>query len=318
MPGILEERLSVKNTADDKKNSSAVEKSVDTENKSPVKENTTDTAAPKTSRTFHKSGSITKERMAAKKERVTVTQEKPSYKKEDLDAEALSREDAEILSDLESIMSEEEDQKDQKKNRLFRKIGVIIMSLLCVYMIMLIYGAATTEYRYNEAGEVEPVVLSVDDIQAKNEFSSVLAMYLQTRELYETILTLDYRMASGVEDSMGIAPEYESALDTVSTLAVQIDASDINSRYNQIKSMLLTWIQTHCAAYCQFMSAAITQNDNNAAAEAIAAREVVNSYFQQITMNIVSLGDDMGLFDLDDIKEWSPDAYVKSTYEGLE
>lgn len=117
---------------------------------------------------------------------------------------------------------------------------------------------------------------------------------------------------------MGIAPEYEAALDTVSTLAVQVDASNISSRYNQIKSMLLTWIQTHCAAYCQFMSAAITQNDNNAAAEAIAARQVVNDYFQTITMNIVTLGDDIGLFDLTEIKEWSPDNYIQTTYEGLE
>ena len=142
-------------------------------------------------------------------------------------------------------------------------------------------------------------------------------MYLQTRSLYETILTLDYRMASGVEDTMAIAPEYEETLDTVSTLTTQIDAAVISSKYTQVKNMLLTWVKTHSAAYCQYMSSAITQNDSNAAAEAIAARQVLNDNFQLITQNIITLGEDIKGYDLTDIKNWSPDNYVKETIEGI-
>lgn len=236
---------------------------------------------------------------------------------EEKDDIPVTAEDLEEMEGLDALMSEDVYEKDQKRSKKSRRVFQAVMSLACVYMVMLIYGTAITEYRYDENGEVTPVVLSVEEIGARNEYSSMLAMYLQARSLYETILTLDYRMAAGVEDTMGVAPEYEAALDTVSTLAVQIEASNISSRYNQVRNMLLTWVKTHVAAYCQYMSAAVTENDADAAAEAIAARQVVNDYFQTITMNIVTMGEDLEWYALDDIKDWSPDSFVKSEIEGI-
>ena len=100
-------------------------------------------------------------------------------------------------------------------------------------------------------------------------------------------------------------------------VSTQIDAAVINSKYTQIKNMLLTWVQTHAAAYCQYMSAAITQNDSNAANEAIAARQVLNDNFQLITQNIVTLGGEIKGYDLTDIENWSPDGFVQQTIEGM-
>ena len=76
--------------------------------------------------------------------------------------------------------------------------------------------------------------MTVSDISAKYEYNNIIGMYLQTRSLYETLLTLDYRMAAGAEDTMAIAPEYEKTLDTVSSLPTQIDAAIIDSKYTQV------------------------------------------------------------------------------------
>ena len=65
------------------------------------------------------------------------------------------------------------------------------------------------------------------------------------------------------------------------------------------------------------MSAAITQNDSNAANEAIAARQVLNDNFQLITQNIVTLGGEIKGYDLTDIENWSPDGFVQQTIEGV-
>ena len=81
--------------------------------------------------------------------------------------------------------------------------------------------------------------------------------------------------------------------------------------------MISTWVKTHAAAYCQYMSTAITQNDSNAASEAIAARQVLNDNFQLITQNIVTLGGDIKGYDLSDIESWSPDGFVQETIEGI-
>lgn len=227
----------------------------------------------------------------------------------------VSDEDIEMLNELDGLMSGQPYEKHLKKERRYKRAMQAVLSAACLYMVVLIHGTFITEFRYDEKGELSPVVLSVDEIGMRDEYSSVLAMYLQARELYEKVLVLDYRVASGAEDTMGVAPEYETALDTVSTLGVQIDASTVSSRYNQVKNMLLTWVQTHIAAYCQYMSAAISQNDSAAAEEALAARQVVNDYFQMITLNIVTMGEDLD-FDLSDIKEWSPEGYVQSAILG--
>ena len=229
----------------------------------------------------------------------------------------LTEEDILQLDQLDKMMSEENFVCEKRRKKMFRRISMIFLTVACSYLIVLIYGSFITEFYYNDKGEVAPVIMSVSNISDKNEYNSIVGMYLQTRNLYETLLTLDYRMAAGTEDTMSIAPEYETTLDTVSSLTTQIDAAVINSNYTQIKNMLLTWVQTHAAAYCQYMSAAITQNDGNAANEAIAARQVLNDNFQLITQNIVTLGGEIKGYDLTDIENWSPDGFVQQTIEGI-
>ncbi len=230
----------------------------------------------------------------------------------------MTEEDEEFLEKLAEEMSEEQHLKSEKRNRRIRLGEEIALTVVCLYLIILIFGAFITEYHYGDEGTVEPVILSVSDIEEKNEFNSLASLYLQARSIYERVLVLDYRVAQNEEDLMNIAPEYEEELDNVSTLATSIEGADLLSKYNQISSMLLEWVQTHIAAYCQYMSAAITQNDSNAAEEAIAARSVVYSDFQLITENMISLGEDIKVYDLTDIKSWSPEGYVEEAVEGVE
>lgn len=280
MPGILQERISQKKEKEDR-----------------VPEDTKEKKAPvETNRHF---------------EYNDPEDEKP----EKLDY--LTEEDISQLDQLDEMMSEENFVYEKKRKKIFRRISMVLLTAACSYLVVLIYGSFITEFYYDDKGEVAPVIMSVSDISDKNEYNSIVGMYLQTRSLYETLLTLDYRMAAGTEDSMSIAPEYEATLDTVSALTTQIDAAVINSKYTQIKNMLLTWVQTHAAAYCQYMSAAITQNDSNAANEAIAARQVLNDNFQLITQNIVTLGGEIKGYDLTDIENWSPDGFVQQTIEGV-
>ena len=280
MPGILQERISQKKEKEDR-----------------VPEDTKEKKAPvETNRHFGYN-------------------EPEDEKPEKLDY--LTEEDISQLDQLDEMMSEENFVYEKKRKKIFRRISMVLLTAACSYLVVLIYGSFITEFYYDDKGEVAPVIMSVSDISDKNEYNSIVGMYLQTRSLYETLLTLDYRMAAGTEDSMSIAPEYEATLDTVSALTTQIDAAVINSKYTQIKNMLLTWVQTHAAAYCQYMSAAITQNDSNAANEAIAARQVLNDNFQLITQNIVTLGGEIKGYDLTDIENWSPDGFVQQTIEGV-
>lgn len=256
-----------------------------------------------------------KDRNFASKE---FSKEESDYSKtQKMEDSYMTEEDITELEELEALVAEEEFQKESRKRHKTHRFFLILLTAASIYLIMLIYGVIITEYRYNEKGKVEPITLTVEDITNKNEYISVLGMYLQARTLYEEILTLDYRIAAGVEDTLSVAPEYETVLDSISSLTVQIEAATFSSKYNQVKNMLQTWVQTHAAAYCQYMSAAISKNDSNAAAEAIAARDVVESQFQLVTQNMITFGTEISGYNLTDIKNWDPNNYVQSAIEGI-
>lgn len=247
----------------------------------------------------------------------TETDESNEEEQEACNSSYVSKEDIDALKEMDALIAEEEFHRESKRQKNVKRFFNVVLTISCLYLVLLIYGVTITEYQYDESGKVAPITVSVEDISNKNEYISVLGLYLQARSLYEKILTLDYRIAAGMEDTLSIAPEYETALDTVSSLTVQIDAATFSSKYNQVKNMLLTWVKTHIAAYCQYMSAAISKNNSDAAAEAIAAREVVESEFQLITQNIITFGEEINGYDLTDIKSWDPDTYIKTTIEGI-
>ena len=118
-------------------------------------------------------------------------------------------------------------------------------------MIFLIYGVSVTEYQYNTNGQIEAQKLSVSDIRKQKKYEHVLSSYLACRALYEKTLMLDYRLGAGEEEPMVIAPEYEALLTDVEDLSVKTDALQVDAKYEQIKSMLLTWIKDDIAVYLQ-------------------------------------------------------------------
>ena len=241
-----------------------------------------------------------------------LEEEKPDERDDSL----LTDDDVRELDMLEAMTSHDEYLRGEKRRKRTRRIATLAMAAACAYLTMLIYGVFTTEFRYGETGEVEPVELSVADIAAKNEYATLMGAYIQARMLYERILILDYRMGSGTEDLMAVAPEYEEVIDDVNKLAVQIDAMTVSSKYNQVASMLYTWVNMHAFNYCRYMSTAVTQNDAEAANEALAAREVLLETFQLITQNVITLGSEIKGYDLSDVKNWSPEGYVQETILG--
>lgn len=230
---------------------------------------------------------------------------------------ALSPEELEEIRMIEEIASQDSYLKLEKRRKHNRLIGNVILTVLCVYLTILIYGTVLTEFHYNDKGEIAPVVFTVQDIEERNEFTLIASYYLQCRTLYEEILTLDYRVASNIENLMGIAPEYEQVIQRVNYLESQIDGAANSARYSQVMSMLYTWVGTHVFNYCRYMSIAISQNDQVAQNEAIAARQYVESTFQLITQNVVSLGSEIKGIDIQDLKDWSPEGYVMSEIEGI-
>lgn len=212
---------------------------------------------------------------------------------------------------------EEEGLHSERRDTLAKKVLLGFLVALNVYMIILIYGVFVTDFHYGDTMEVEPVTLSVSELKAKNEFEKVLTMYAQCRGLYEKILRLDYRMAQGVEEYASIATDYQGLLEEVDKIAGSISAQKIATSYKNIRDMLYSWVNVTCGVYCDDMSKAILEGNDEAAQEATMVRESLGSDFNMITENFVTIGSTIKGADLSVITEWTPEDFIKESLEGV-
>lgn len=208
------------------------------------------------------------------------------------------------------------DNTKMKRGNLHTRIINFILIAGCIYLLVLIFGAAVTKYQYNSDGKAIPEKMSVDDIRQKHNFDTILTQYEYCRSLYEKTLLLDYRVAQGQEDTLEIAPEYEALLDDVQNLSVKTDAISVDTKYDQVKSMMVNWIKNDIAVYLQNISAAISENNTEKANNALQDKDRVYDDFSLITQNIVALGSSISGADLTDIKSWTPEDYVDQEING--
>ena len=208
------------------------------------------------------------------------------------------------------------DNTKMKRGNLHTRIINFILIAGCIYLLVLIFDAAVTKYQYNSDGKAVPEKMSVDDIRQKHNFDTILTQYEYCRSLYEKTLLLDYRVAQGQEDTLEIAPEYEALLDDVQNLSVKTDAISVDTKYDQVKSMMVNWIKNDIAVYLQNISAAISENNTEKANNALQDKDRVYDDFSLITQNIVALGSSISGADLTDIKSWTPEDYVDQEING--
>ena len=209
--------------------------------------------------------------------------------------------------------AEIQDNTKMKRGNLHTKIINFILIAGCIYLLVLIFGAAVTKYQYNSDGKAVPEKMSVDDIRQKHNFDTILTQYEYCRSLYEKTLLLDYRVAQGQEDTLEIAPEYEALLDDVQNLSVKTDAISVDTKYDQV---MVNWIKNDIAVYLQNISAAISENNTEKANNALQDKDRVYDDFSLITQNIVALGSSISGADLTDIKSWTPEDYVDQEING--
>ena len=113
--------------------------------------------------------------------------------------------------DLEAdgYVNEEEEEKKERSHRKRKLILSTVILLASVYMVFLIYGVFMTSFQYSEKNAlVMPVVHTVQELEKRGNYSTVLSLYLKMRDLYEEVLVLDYRVAAGREEKAVLATEY--------------------------------------------------------------------------------------------------------------
>ena len=222
--------------------------------------------------------------------------------------------EAEMEREYVSKTNHEESQKVVKRHLAVGvQIGIVA---LCIYICFLIYGLISTNYAYDDGGNVSPVVLSVSDLKVLNEYESIVSYYLRARIVYEQTLTLDYELSQRPEDALLIAMEYTALLDTVDKLAVDLRAAEYSTRYTALYSQVNRWTTTYIAVYLQKMAIAITENNSVAANDAVIARDIVYTDFAQITANIATIASNTKGVQNINLYTWTPEVFIENLREG--
>lgn len=225
-----------------------------------------------------------------------------------------------LFGDIDATDEENDRALSDNAEKVHWKLSTRLINILlvacCIYVLFLIYGVVVTDYQYNTDGRIEPQVLSVSELKEKDQYETIYYQYLHCRNLYEKVLLLDYRIGKGEEDPLTIAPEYEALLDEVTDLSIKTDALEVDTKYSQVKNLLLKWVKDDIAVYLQNMSAAISQNNADTANNALQDKDRVYSDFSIITQNMVAMGEKIQGVDLIELKEWTPETYVNKTING--
>lgn len=216
--------------------------------------------------------------------------------------------------ETESIENERKELIKDKKNRIIKRIVIVLLIIGSLYCIFLIYGVINTDYVYDSNGKVVPQSMSISDIKKKDEFNKVYGQYQVARSIYEDVLKLDYRLSQNMEDQKVIATEYQKELDKLNEFIPQLKALEVSSEYTQIISMLTSWSGANLNSinsYCTHMSQAISQNDSTTADTALSERNTIYSDFQLITQNLTSIAEKIKGVDITSLYKWSPENYVQ-------
>lgn len=215
---------------------------------------------------------------------------------------------------LEALTGEDyvNEQKKLKRNRRKFYLVKIFMCFMCGYLLFLIYGVMVTNYDYNENGNVTAQIMSREDIQNQKEYSTLLGYYTDAKSLYEKILVLNYRLDKGMEDPLDLVPEFESLLDESNRILVQLKAVTPSKAYTPAYNLLINWVNADLSSYLQEISAALSQNDAEHMQNAINDKQRIYNDCYQLTANIISLGENVKGVNISDLKEWSPEEYIKN------
>ena len=229
-----------------------------------------------------------------------------------------AREHQSSLDEAEAVRKHNEQKRSAYKARIMRGMQYIFIAM-CLYLGFLIYGVLVTSYDYDPGtGQITAQTMSVRELAAADEFRRMQAFYLRSRWIYEETLRLDFKLHNNPDSALIIATEYEVLLESVAKLSIDLNAASFASAYNQLHAQLSNWVRTDTAVYLQNISAAIVQNSQERANNAIISREIMYTNFLIISENIATYGKAVKGVSLGDVFEWSPERFVREELEGIE
>lgn len=195
---------------------------------------------------------------------------------------------------------------------LIKTLALVIAS---VYMCFLIYGLISTKYTYDESGNVVPVVYSVKELSALDEYMKFASYFNRFQAAYKLAIEYDAQISDENCNYVDLAMKYRTLLDgTLDKILIDIKAAERDEGYSTLYNGLAS-ASNELAIYLQKIESALYNKDQNSIAEADTQQSILYQNYLVLIDVVADLGSTVrgsnGYIDL----EWDPLSYYNQKTE---
>ena len=161
-------------------------------------------------------------------------------------------------------------------------IKIICLAVVSVYVCFLIFGLISTKYSYDDNGNVVPVVYSVKELSALDEYMKFASYFNRFQDAYKLTIEYDAQISDPNCNHVDLAMKYRTLLDgTIDKILIDINAAERSEGYSTLYNGLAS-TTNELAIYLQKIEIALYNKDIDSINEADMQQSILYQNYYPI------------------------------------
>ena len=211
--------------------------------------------------------------------------------------------------DLRTVPAKEEKEKGFFK-WLKKNWKKIIAVFVAIYLLILCYGALTTRFYVNDAGEKVAYRMSFSDLKKQDDYKELKTKLSDIRNLLRDITIVDIHLANGDYTNYEAATLYTKILNEKLDVQIpKVKAMNLEDEQASIQKELESILSYDLAIYLQNITKGLQSGDTATVQTALAYREKALQTYQIIETDIKGVAESIKIKDTE-FFEWNLNSAV--------
>ncbi len=186
----------------------------------------------------------------------------------------------------------------------------IIAVLIAIYLLILCYGALTTRFYVNEAGERVAYRMSFADLKKQDDYKDLKVKLTDIRNLLRDITIVDIHLANGDYTNYEAATLYTKILNEKLDVQIpKVKSMNLEDEQASIQKELESILSYDLALYLQNITKGLQSGNTATVQTALAYREKALQTYQIIEMDIKGVAESIKIKDTE-FFEWNLNSAV--------
>lgn len=186
---------------------------------------------------------------------------------------------------------------------------ILIVNII-IYLLIIGYGALTTRFYENEAGEKVAYRMSFSDLKKQYDYKDLKVKLIDIRNLLRDITIVDIHLANGEYTNYEAATLYTKILDEkLDVLIPKVNSMNLEDEQASIQKELESILSYDLALYLQNIAKGLQSGSTATVQTALAYREKSLSTYQIIESDIKEIAESLKIKDTE-FYEWTLNSAV--------